>query len=172
MRTSRLSRDQEDAGLRLDLDVFQVEDERNEPIDLDEPAVKDDPTEPCANAFSNYLRCSCMVLLCGVFAVWSVGEGMKLGARCLDQFVAPDEVPVDSAESFISRLHNHTAMPQSCIVVVPKDMVENASVAQECLAWCRDGLGPGSGIIFAFSPLHWNYLKKTSSAVENSFKMC
>ena len=163
MRTSRLSRDQEDIALHLDVFRDEVDGQDNRDH-RDEPMMK--------NAFSNYLCCSCMVLLCVGFTVWSVGEGMKLGAKCLDQFVAPGEVPVDSAESFISRLHNRTAMPQSCSVVVPKDMVENASVAQECLAWCRDGLGPGSGIIFAFSPLHWSYLKKTSSAVETSFKMC
>ena len=96
-----------------------------------------------------------MALLCVAFTVGSMSEGMKLGARCLDQSVAPGEVPVDSEESFISRLDNHKAMPQSCSVVVPKDMVANASVAQECVAWCQDGLGLGSGII-ALSPLHWS----------------
>ncbi|CAE7237974.1 Znhit2 [Symbiodinium sp. KB8] len=102
----------------------------------------------------------------------SGANGLALGATALDDFVAPEEVPVNSPVSFAARLHNQSSMPQSCTRVVPTDAVENASVASECLAWCRDSLGPGSGLPFAFSPWHWRHMKEAGEAVETSFKTC
>ena len=124
------------------------------------------------SCFHTCLLCSCILPLCLGFALWSAGQGVALCARTLDQFIAPGELPVDSPESFHTRLHNHTTMPQSCTFVVPRDAVENVSVAEECLAWCRASLGPGAGIVFAFSPLHWRYIQQAGFTVQTSFKMC
>ena len=115
---------------------------------------------------------SCLLPLFLGLAVWGACQGIALGATALDHFVAPGEVPVNSAESFAVRLHNQSGMPQSCSRAVPTDAVENVFVVAECLAWCRDSLGPGSGFPFAFSPWHWRQMKEAGEAVETSFKMC
>ncbi|CAE7527341.1 unnamed protein product [Symbiodinium necroappetens] len=127
------------------------------------------------NPFSCFQAClisSCLLPLFLGLAVWGACQGIALGATGMDHFVAPEEVRVNSAESFAARLHNQSGMPQSCTRVVPTDAVENASVASECLAWCRDSLGPGSGFPFAFSPCHWRQMKEAGEAVETSFKTC
>ena len=127
------------------------------------------------NPLSCFQACvlsSCVLLIGLVLAVWAVGHGVALGATALDHFIDPEEVRVHGPDSFVARLQNHSAMPESCTRVVPTDAVETAAVAKECLAWCRDSLGPGCGFPFAFSPLHWRWMRQAGEGVETSFKMC
>eukprot|EP00438_Fugacium_kawagutii_P016343 Skav208941 [mRNA] locus=scaffold1880:141876:143171:+ [translate_table: standard] len=51
------------------------------------------------------------------------------------------------------RVHNTSALPIQCSNILQSDVVPDASEA--CLSWCRESLGPGSAMAYAFSPMHY-----------------
>ena len=129
-------------------------------------------TSPFSN-LTTFLICSVVGFAVLALIVWSLLQGLALGAAEVDQHLAPGQPLLNDVASFAERLQNHTEMPPSCRAVVLTDSVANASVADACLTWCQRSLGPGAGLPYAFSPLHWNRLKSTHIAdVQQSFRMC
>ena len=64
--------------------------------------------------------------------------------------------------------NNNSAVPLNCSRIVATDLVPNTSIADECLPWCHESLGPRSHLeLFLLSPgsvyfLGWSYVMDPS----------
>ena len=64
--------------------------------------------------------------------------------------------------------NNNSAVPLNCSHIVATDLVPNTSIADECLPWCHESLGPRSHLeVFLLSPafvfgLGWSYMMDPS----------
>mmetsp|Transcript_53425 Transcript_53425/g.124392 ORF Transcript_53425/g.124392 Transcript_53425/m.124392 type:complete len:524 (+) Transcript_53425:31-1602(+) len=94
-----------------------------------------------------------MKVACGLFAGLLVDFyvfGTREPIRWLDSRISGEE----HFDSFgnLKVPQDFSAMPDNCSSIVRTDIVPHA-VISECLSWCREGLGRGSGIVLLANPL-------------------
>ena len=109
----------------------------------------------------------CLLNLAFWLLVGLLALALAAGAQILDAKVAPDEQQLsvfDVTEMLATRVHNQTALPPSCSQIITDDAVADKTIGSQCLPWCYETLGSGSGVAYAISPVHvmsiWNSPQK------------